>query len=114
MKKIRDWVSNQSKKSKTILLIGFISNLIYSIYVVPFFLPFNLYSARVLGTLIAQLSVVLFFAAPIALIMYLICRHMNGWSKNYFDYFCITFLAFSLIFIYMYINTARMRQIYGL
>ena len=120
--KIKTWFKRQSKQSKIILLITFTLYLGVFTYQTPFYTPFYLltqsqygldvFLGELLGRLLGMIIPLLLASAVIALIPYLVFKGVaEGYKKylnhcvaekykKYLDYFAVTFLIVSILFLY--------------
>lgn len=102
--KINNYIKEQSRQSKIILLIAFILHLGFAIYQTPSYLlsqyGLGVFLGRLSGQLLGVMIPLLLVSAVIALIPYLVFKSVAEKYKKYLDYFSIVFLVVTLIILY--------------
>ena len=102
--KVKNWLKQQSKQSKVVLLIVFILHFCFAVYQTPFYLlsqyGLGIFLGRLLGQLLGVMIPLLLISTIIALMPYLIFKKVAEKYKKYLDYFAITFLIVSILLLY--------------
>jgi len=105
MKKIKDWLAEQSKYSKVIVVVAFILHIGFATYHTPFYLlsqyGLDIFFGRLLGQLLGVIFPLLLVSAVVSLIPYLIFREVAETFKRYFDYFALVFIIISILFLWL-------------
>lgn len=105
MKKIKNWLAEQSKKSKIIIAITFVLHFGFATYQTPSYLlsqyGLDAFLGRLLGQLLGVMFPLVLVSAVISLILYLIFREVAETYKEYFDYFAIVFMIISILLFWL-------------
>ena len=109
MRKAKKWLTEQSKKSKLVIIIIFILHISFATYKTPFYLlsqyGSGIFFGRLLGQLLGIMFPLILVSILISFILYIIFRRVAETYKKYFDYFVIVFTIISILIFWFNLST---------